>query len=266
MRLLAFSLLVAMAGLVHAQDGDAPGEEPTYQQLLDRYSADQARWREEMNELRATEAYMEARKERDREKLRELTASVERPDTDAYGKEFLAVAGRTEGDDVGRAYAWVVRNAGDDELVQAGLTPLLEDHLNSEGMLELMQGLGRLRRKLGADVDTVIAKAIDSAEHAEVKAWGLYWRAYPVVYPGRGETEAPTDAELEAAFADLDKVAELAPDTLLALKAQGPKFQRERLQIGMVAPDIVGEDLDGVEFKLSDYRGQVVVLDFWGHW
>lgn len=43
-------------------------------------------------------------------------------------------------------------------------------------------------------------------------------------------------------------------------------FQLKDLGIGRVAPDIVGEDLDGVEFKLSDYRGQVVLLDFWGHW
>ena len=27
-----------------------------------------------------------------------------------------------------------------------------------------------------------------------------------------------------------------------------------------------GEDLNGVAFKLSDYRGKVVVLDFWGDW
>ena len=36
--------------------------------------------------------------------------------------------------------------------------------------------------------------------------------------------------------------------------------------IGEVAPEIEGEDLDGVPFKLSDYRGKVVVLDFWGNW
>jgi cytochrome oxidase Cu insertion factor (SCO1/SenC/PrrC family) len=38
------------------------------------------------------------------------------------------------------------------------------------------------------------------------------------------------------------------------------------LEIGKVAPDIEGEDIDGVPFKLSDYRGKVVVLDFWGDW
>ena len=34
----------------------------------------------------------------------------------------------------------------------------------------------------------------------------------------------------------------------------------------MEAPDIIGHDLDGVPFKLSDYRGKVVVIDFWGDW
>ncbi len=38
------------------------------------------------------------------------------------------------------------------------------------------------------------------------------------------------------------------------------------LAVGSVAPDIVGHDLDGVEFRLSDYRGKVVVLEFSGDW
>ena len=35
---------------------------------------------------------------------------------------------------------------------------------------------------------------------------------------------------------------------------------------GQEAPEIEGEDIDGKKFKLSEYRGKVVVLDFWGHW
>jgi len=37
-------------------------------------------------------------------------------------------------------------------------------------------------------------------------------------------------------------------------------------QVGMTAKEIEGEDIDGKQFKLSDYRGKVVLLDFWGHW
>jgi peroxiredoxin len=38
------------------------------------------------------------------------------------------------------------------------------------------------------------------------------------------------------------------------------------LQPGKIAPDIVGEDIDGKPMKLSDFRGKVVLLDFWGFW
>lgn len=45
----------------------------------------------------------------------------------------------------------------------------------------------------------------------------------------------------------------------LAPPSPGPR-------VGQTAPEIAGEDVDGKEFKLSDYRGKVVVLDFWGFW
>jgi hypothetical protein len=37
-------------------------------------------------------------------------------------------------------------------------------------------------------------------------------------------------------------------------------------QVGNRAPEIEGEDIQGTKFKLSDYRGKVVMLDFWGNW
>ncbi len=48
--------------------------------------------------------------------------------------------------------------------------------------------------------------------------------------------------------------------------AERELFEIRNLAIGKVAPEIEGEDIDGVDFKLTDYRGKVVVLDFWGHW
>ena len=41
---------------------------------------------------------------------------------------------------------------------------------------------------------------------------------------------------------------------------------RVGLKVGQEAPNIEGEDQNGVPCKLSDYRGQVVVVLFWGHW
>ncbi len=53
---------------------------------------------------------------------------------------------------------------------------------------------------------------------------------------------------------------------MLGAAAKSALFEIRFLTIGKVAPDIEGEDIDGRKFKLSDYRGKVVVLDFWGHW
>jgi hypothetical protein len=64
-------------------------------------------------------------------------------------------------------------------------------------------------------------------------------------------------AETAKKHADKDAVASQLKDGLYLL---------ENLSIGKTAPEIEAEDLDGQKFKLSDYRGKVVVLDFWGHW
>jgi len=80
-------------------------------------------------------------------------------------------------------------------------------------------------------------------------------------------------AGLQARYeASLERVAKEYADVLdsrgraLGPRAEGALFELRHLAIGQIAPDIEGEDVDGVPFKLSDYRGKVVMLDFWGHW
>ncbi len=48
--------------------------------------------------------------------------------------------------------------------------------------------------------------------------------------------------------------------------AEGQLFEYRDLAIGKTVPDIDGEDTTGETFKLSDYRGKVILLDFWAHW
>ena len=61
-------------------------------------------------------------------------------------------------------------------------------------------------------------------------------------------------------------MVQLTKNPGLENRAKDMKFGARALQIGDVAPEIFGVDIDGVPFKLSDYRGKVVVLDFWGDW
>ena len=38
------------------------------------------------------------------------------------------------------------------------------------------------------------------------------------------------------------------------------------LEGGKTAPEIVGKDVNGKPMKLADYRGKIVVIDFFGDW
>jgi hypothetical protein len=49
-------------------------------------------------------------------------------------------------------------------------------------------------------------------------------------------------------------------------RAKGELYEIRFLAVGKDAPDIKGSDQDAKSFKLSDYRGKVVLLDFWGNW
>ncbi len=52
----------------------------------------------------------------------------------------------------------------------------------------------------------------------------------------------------------------------LADAAAPELFELRNLAVGKAAPEIEGEDLDGKQFKLSEYRGKIVLVDFWGTW
>jgi thiol-disulfide isomerase/thioredoxin len=62
-----------------------------------------------------------------------------------------------------------------------------------------------------------------------------------------------------------DLVAQ-CPGMLQAKRAQGLLFQEDHLKVGMTAPDVTTVDPDGAAFKLSDFRGKVTVIVFWGFW
>jgi len=81
---------------------------------------------------------------------------------------------------------------------------------------------------------------------------------------------APVAREVETLFARAEKYSDVkVPPTYygsggtVAEKAEAELFQIRHLAVGKSAPDIEGEDQDGQRFKISDYRGKVVLLDFW---
>jgi len=87
----------------------------------------------------------------------------------------------------------------------------------------------------------------------------------------RGEKPEEQQKRSDEAVALLERVTKDFSDVEVLQQELGKiaepmLFELKHLAIGRVAPDIVGREIDGKEFKLSDYRGKVVVLDFWVDW
>lgn len=123
--------------------------------------------------------------------------------------------------------------------------------------------VGLLGNALGA-AETIAGESLTAAQR---KGYEEYLGAETLAWLGTldaaaiAKTRESMLEELVAKYADVK-----SGRGTLADAAKAELFELRNLAIGKVAPDITGKDADGVEFKLSDYRGKVVVLDFWGEW
>ena len=72
--------------------------------------------------------------------------------------------------------------------------------------------------------------------------------------------------EIEALFEQAGKEygdVKIPYEGTVAQKVKAELFEFRHLLVGKEAPDIEGVDQDGQRFKLSDYKGKVMLLDFW---
>ena len=193
-----------------------------------------------------------------------MRASVQRPDKRAWSEKFQKAAALHAGSPGEVPFlGWLALWSGNKKMATSSVETILDQYADSADLLELAEYVGILRRSVGAELHAKVLDMLMASDHKMIKAYALYSKGYSLVVR-RGVK--PSDEEAVKGRQMLAECARLAKGTALALRAAAPEFEKARLQIGMEAPDIVGEDLDGVSFKLSDYRGKVVVLDFWGDW
>ncbi|HIN54257.1 MAG TPA: redoxin domain-containing protein [Planctomycetes bacterium] len=160
---------------------------------------------------------------------------------------------------------WVVRmgNRIGSRDIGPALKLLAENHVKDERLALLCRGLQRM---ITADVQAFLQVVIDRSPHRDARGIACFSLAYQMQKtaertPGN---QAKAEKLYQQVVDDYADVSYLRGN--LGDRAAGALYATKNIGIGKVAPEIVAEDLDGVKFKLSDYRGKVVVLDFWGDW
>lgn len=142
------------------------------------------------------------------------------------------------------------------------LRAVLEKNPHREVQAQACLALARFLNNRPLRLELVLNYPEQAKEFAD-----LYGTEYLDGLRRQDRTKATGEAEalLVRAARDFGDIKLPDGDTV-AEKAEPDLFGIRHLSVGKVAPDIEGEDQDGVRFKLSDYRGKVVLLDFWSEY
>ncbi len=270
-RFAFLALVLAFTPSLRADDKPKPSTEkpktPTeqYKALL----AEQQKAQEEFEK-----AYREAKTDDERNKaFREKY-----PQGEKYAGRMLKIA---EGDPKDTAaldaLVWIMQNAGYGAEANKAIDLLLKDHIDNP---KIDSVCGNLAYSDSASAEKFLRTAMEKSPHRSVQgqaayALGRFLQRRSQRHRGLGFNPFAKQADPKTAAAEAEKLFEQVAEKYgdlphyrgsLAKAAQGDLFEIRNLVIGKVAPDIEGEDIDGKTFKLSDYRGKVVVIDFWGHW
>jgi hypothetical protein len=188
---------------------------------------------------------------------------------------------------------WPVELVGEDKATSKALTLIQRNHIRTDKLGPLCQ---RVSYGFGQEYETFLRAVVENSPDKTVQATsrlalahflknrlqrldlckeqpefakefaGLYGKEY-LAKLQRQEREQVIK-EVETLFeqaAEKYGDVKLAGGDTVAERAKTELFEIRNLSVGKVAPDIEGEDQDGKRFKLSDYRGKVVLLDFWSH-
>ena len=245
----------------------------------------------------AEEKYFEASQKAANDEQRQKVYEENYPKPETFAGRFLALARKEPQSPPGKeALLWIIQRARQGADFDAALELALQHHARSPGIGPVCSSLVyskadsaelflREVAEKNPDTEAKGTAQLALARYLARKAEGIRFfkggsltpeqLAHAESYHGK-ERLAKLQATDPAALSDEAErlFAQVAAqyDSVrthsgsLADDAKAELFEMRNLGIGKVAPEIEGEDVDGKKFKLSDYRGKVVVIDFWGDW
>ncbi|HEX3659740.1 MAG TPA: TlpA disulfide reductase family protein [Pirellulales bacterium] len=191
--------------------------------------------------------------------------SKQKPD---FSRPFEELAERDRASPVGlKALVWLCR-FGAQQNAGKYIDLILQDYLDTEQLVDAIRATAPYAGRVEA-ARTLYRAALAKSPHREVRGLACYYLAYSCVPEPDFGAIAP-EREREA-VALLERVIQEYGDVPsyrgpLGALATGGLTAIEHLKVGKQAPPIQGRDLKGRKMKLSDYRGQVVVVTFWADW
>ena len=163
--------------------------------------------------------------------------------------QFIRQFRTLKGEDARRA---LIRRTSDK------LNNLLKDNLANNKTPDLLRQMKSVRL---LDLQPSFVKAIDDHPTAKVRALALLTFAE---YSGLNERHQTCLATLKFLKQQYGKLQ--YQQSSYAVAADEATYFFTHLANGCKAPPTVGQDVDGAPFQLSDYKGKVVMLRFWGDW
>ncbi len=226
---------------------DAPDAMAAFLAIQDEYDA-------KMKEVR--EAVRNAKTDEERQ-----AAWAESPNEEEYTKRYLdIVKAHPNTEASSKSLLRIVRSR---EISDETIEILKREMVDSE---DTVQVLSRLTRNPNDELESVFDNVIENSTVETNRAFATYLKAKRLMYRRKLETREDEIKDLIHSLST--EYPDISNNRGGTLKDSGDAllFEIDRLQVGMEVPEIEGEDIDGEEFKLSDYRGKVVFLDFWGDW
>ena len=225
------------------------------------------------------------------EERREVSKLMPKPQE--FAEKFKKLADENPKSEVGlKALIWIAQNVRGGAASTEAIAQVLADYPEAKEIESVVPMLAM--GNPSPDTEATLQQIIEKTPHDVVKAKATYALASALKRIVDLNGRLASDEKMAETFAkqmgektmeyvtkvgtDTTRIEELYqkivdeyPDVEMGRRtlgkiASGALFEMRNLAIGKIAPEIVGKDFDEVEFKLSDYRGKVVVIDFWGDW
>jgi S1-C subfamily serine protease/peroxiredoxin len=140
---------------------------------------------------------------------------------------------------------------------------LVRDQIDREKLADLALVVAGLRDE---SMRSFLRKVFEQSPHRKAQGIAGYCLAEALLREAQRQPALEAEAlslfeKIGAEFANI-----VVGDRSLGERVEPQLFECRSLKVGAPVPEIEGPDVDGREFKLSDHRGKVVLLEFWADW